>query len=105
VEGAECAYTVFDADGKAHCGIENANRAGATQLQKPISCHLYPVRITAYSEFTAVNYHQWKICSPACELGAALKQPVYQFAKKALIRKFGKDWFNALEKIAAAQSS
>ena len=103
VNGAECAYTVFDAQGKAQCGIENANKAGATKMQKPISCHLYPVRVTEYSEFTAVNYHQWNICSPACTLGAALKQPVYRFTKQALIRKFGKAWYSTLEKIATAK--
>ena len=100
VGGKECVYATFDEHGQAHCGIEQAHRAGATSVQKPISCHLYPVRTQAYSEFTAVNYHQWSICSPACQLGAALKLPVYQFTKKALIRKFGQSWFDELDLIA-----
>ena len=100
VDGKECVYTTFDASGQAHCGIEQAHRAGATTVQKPISCHLYPVRVQKYSEFTAVNYHQWAICSPACALGKALKTHVYQFSKNALIRKFGEVWFEELDLIA-----
>ncbi|NDG45904.1 MAG: DUF3109 family protein [Flavobacteriia bacterium] len=100
VEGAECAYTVFSDSGIASCGIENAFKAGAINFQKPISCHLYPVRIQAYENMVAVNYHNWTICSDACSLGNALKIPVYQFVKTALIRKFGADWYKALETYA-----
>ena len=100
VGGKECAYVVFDAQHTASCGIETAYKSGAVDFQKPISCHLYPVRVRSYSEFSAVNYHQWHICSSACELGASLKVPVYKFAKEALIRKFGKDWYTELEKVA-----
>jgi len=100
VAGRECAYTVFDEEGKAACGIEKAFKAGKINWQKPISCHLYPVRIQSYSKLTAVNYHQWKICSAACMLGNTLKVPVFKFVKKALIRKFGKRWYEKLEKVA-----
>ncbi|MGD2004701.1 MAG: DUF3109 family protein [Flavobacteriaceae bacterium] len=101
VEGKECAYTVFSDSGLAQCGIEKAHKEGAISFQKPISCHLYPVRVTSYSEFVAVNYHQWNICDAACQFGAALKIPIYQFVKSALIRKFGKAWYAQLEKEAA----
>lgn len=100
VEGKECAYAVFDQDGVAACGWENAHRAGAVSTPKPISCHLYPVRITEYTSFTAVNYHRWDICNPACELGKTLGLPVYRFVREALIRKFGTDWYETLEKAA-----
>ncbi len=100
VAGKECAYTHFDPDGSAHCGIERAHKAGAVNLKKPISCHLYPVRVQEYSEFSAVNYHRWPICSDACSLGASLKVPVYQFVKEALIRKFGEDWYQELSLVA-----
>lgn len=100
VGGAECAYTTFDDRGVAHCGIEQAHKAGVIDWQKPISCHLYPVRVQHYSAFTAVNYHRWQICHAACELGAKNKVPVYQFVKQALIRKFGQPWFDALEQTA-----
>jgi len=100
VQGKECAYTHFEPDGSAHCGIERAYKAGSVEVQKPISCHLYPVRVQDYSEFSAVNYHRWPICSDACVLGTSLKVPVYQFVKEALIRKFGTDWYDELTLVA-----
>jgi hypothetical protein len=99
VNGSECAYVVFD--GKiAKCGIEEAYNNGAITWKKPVSCHLYPVRIREYTELTAVNYHIWQICDPACSLGQELKVPVYKFVKEALIRKFGVDWYRQLEEVA-----
>lgn len=100
VNGAECAYVTFTDQGIASCGIEDAYNAGAVDFRKPISCHLYPVRVQEYSEFAAVNYHKWPICNDACTLGAALKVPVYKFVKDALIRKFGAHWYAELEKVA-----
>ncbi|MGB3591767.1 MAG: DUF3109 family protein [Nonlabens sp.] len=100
VNGAECAYATFTDDGKALCGIEAAYRDGATQFYKPISCHLYPVRVQDYTDFKAVNYHKWQICDDACTLGEELGVPVYKFLKEALIRKFGIAWYKELEEIA-----
>ncbi|MEM7187379.1 MAG: DUF3109 family protein [Bacteroidota bacterium] len=100
VDGKECAYVTFTADGIASCGIEDAYNDGAIEFRKPISCHLYPVRVQQYSEFAAVNYHRWPICDDACTLGASLKVPVYRFVKDALIRKFGPHWYAQLEKVA-----
>ncbi len=100
VQGKECAYATQDAKGTWSCGIEEAYNAGAVTFKKPISCHLYPVRIQDYSEFSAVNYHQWPICHAACTLGQELKVPVYRFVKEALERKFGKQWFLELESVA-----
>jgi hypothetical protein len=100
VNGAECAYVTFKEGGIASCGIEDAYNAGDVDFKKPISCHLYPVRVTDYSEFAAVNYHRWPICDTACTLGEQLKVPVYQFVKEALVRKFGQDWFDGLDAIA-----
>jgi hypothetical protein len=101
IDGKDCAYAIFDANNIVKCGIEEAYNQGAIDWKKPISCHLYPIRITEYSEFSAVNYHKWPICDDACTLGAALQVPVYKFVKEALIRKFGKDWYMELEKIAS----
>ncbi|GAK99054.1 hypothetical protein JCM19314_3085 [Nonlabens ulvanivorans] len=99
--GAECAYTTFKEDGTALCGIEAAYRdGGATSFYKPISCHLYPVRIQEYTDFKAVNYHKWQICDDACTLGEELGVPVYKFLKEALVRKFGIAWYEELEEIA-----
>lgn len=101
VHGKECAYVTFTDQGIASCGIEDAFNAGKINFRKPISCHLYPVRIQEYSEFSAVNYHRWSICDPACALGKELQVPIYKFVKNALIRKFGENWYAELEKIAA----
>src|SRR5690606_9997116 len=101
VHGSECAYVIFSEGGIAKCGLEEAYNQGATKWKKPVSCHLYPIRIREYSEFTAVNYHKWEICDPACALGTELQVPIYKFVKDALIRKFGKQWYADLEKVAA----
>ena len=100
IENKECAYTVFDKSGVAQCGIEKAYNQGAIKWNKPISCHLYPIRVNKYPTFTAVNYHEWSVCDSACSLGAELKVPVYKFVKNALVRKFGKKWFKKLSLFA-----
>lgn len=100
VNDAECAYVVFDENGTTLCGIEKAWKEGKTDFRKPVSCHLYPIRVQKYSSFEAVNYHKWKICSAACTLGESLKLPVYKFTKDALIRKYGSEWYGDLEKAA-----
>lgn len=96
VEGKECAYLIFDDNGFSKCGIEKAYEDGKVDYKKPISCHLYPVRVKEYSNFTAVNYHVWDICSDACTLGKELKVNVATFTKDALVRKFGQEWYNEL---------
>lgn len=101
INGKECAYTVFENDGTASCGIEKAYLDGKIDWKKPISCHLYPIRIAKYSSFEALNYDRWSICSDACTLGAELKVPVFRFLKEPLIRKYGSDFYNELEVIAA----
>jgi len=97
VNGAECVFTYTDKDGTCKCAIEKAFREGETDFYKPISCHLYPVRLQKYDEFTAVNYHRWSVCSCARKLGGKLGVPVYQFLKEPLIRRFGHEWFEQLE--------
>jgi hypothetical protein len=100
INGAECAYVIFDKHKTALCAIEKAYSQGDVNWEKPLSCHLYPVRVKDYSEFAAVNYHKWQICDKACSLGKELQVPVYKFVKKALIRKFGVNWYSELEKVA-----
>jgi len=101
INGADCAYVIFDEKKVALCAIEEAYNQGEIQFKKPVSCHLYPVRVQNYSEFAAVNYHKWQICDDACNLGKELKIPLYKFVKQALVRKFGEDWYEDLEKVAA----
>ncbi len=100
INGADCAYVIFDAKKTALCAIEEAYNQGVIDWKKPVSCHLYPVRVKDYTEFSAVNYHKWEICDDACTLGKELQVPVYKFVKQALIRKFGEDWYMELEKVA-----
>ena len=100
INGADCAYVIFDDKKTALCAIEEAYNQGDVSWKKPVSCHLYPVRVKDYSEFSAVNYNHWHICDDACALGKELQVPVYKFIKEALIRKFGEDWYTELEKIA-----
>lgn len=97
VNGAECVFTYTDEKGVCKCAIENAFREGKTNFYKPISCHLYPVRLQKYDEFIAVNYHRWNVCNCARKLGGKLSVPVYQFLKEPLIRKFGEAWYEQLE--------
>jgi len=97
VGGKECAYAVYDQQGILKCGIEQAFLEGKTDFRKPISCHLYPLRITSYEEYDAINYDRLKICSPACSLGAATQTPLYKFLKEPLIRKYGAQWYQRLE--------
>ena len=103
LEDGACVYMTYDDNGIAQCGIEQAYKAGKTDYRKPISCHLYPVRVREHPEsgFTALNYDQWDICSAACSLGKALQMPVYRFVKEGLVRKFGAAFYEELE--AAAQ--
>ncbi|WP_093671816.1 DUF3109 family protein [Tenacibaculum sp. MAR_2009_124] len=100
INDAECAYVTFDKKGTALCGIEEAYNQNIIDWKKPISCHLYPVRVQDYSEFSAVNYHQWEICDDACSLGKELQVPVYKFLKEALTRRFGENWYEELTKVA-----
>lgn len=100
LDGADCVYVIYDDKNVALCAIEEAYNQGIISWKKPISCHLYPIRVTDYTEFSAVNYHKWEICDDACTLGKELQVPIYKFVKQALIRKFGEDWYLELEKIA-----
>lgn len=99
MDDGACVFVVRD-NGILSCGIEKAFKEGKTDFHKPISCHLYPVRIKKYKEFSSVNYDRWSICSPACTLGNELEVPLYLFVEEALVRRFGKEWMNALKATA-----
>ena len=93
----ECAYAIYDERKILKCGIEQAYLDGKISFQKPISCHLYPIRITKYEQYDALNYDRWHICSPACNHGRALGVPIYKFLKGPLTRKYGEAWYQELE--------
>ena len=92
---------VINEKGVHKCGIEKAHEDGKTDFKKPISCHLYPIRISEVGEYKALNYHKWDICSAACKLGKSLEVPIYMFVQEPLERRFGKQWFSELEEIVA----
>ncbi|MFM1744916.1 MAG: hypothetical protein RLZZ630_853 [Bacteroidota bacterium] len=95
----ECVYTVFE-NGVAACAFEKAHAEGIIPFRKPISCHLYPVRIEKMKHYEAVNVHRWSVCAPACSLGEKLKVPMYVFLKEALVRKYGTEWYDELAEVA-----
>ena len=99
VKNGPCAYAYFE-NNSAKCAFEKAFLKGEIKFKKPISCHLYPIRIKKISDFDAVNFHEWDICKKACTCGEHLNVRVYRFLKDPLIRKYGKDWYNELELVA-----
>jgi hypothetical protein len=99
----ECAYAIYDENLTLKCGIEQAYLDGKTNWKKPISCHLYPIRITKYDGFEALNYDKWQICNAACSFGSDLGVRVYQFLKEPLIRKYGPAWYRELEELIAEE--
>ena len=96
INDRECAYAIYDEKGILKCGIEQAYLDKKISFKKPISCHLYPIRITKYDDYEALNYDQWSICSPACSFGKELRIPLYIFLKDALLRKYGEKWYAEL---------
>ncbi|MCM1337615.1 MAG: DUF3109 family protein [Candidatus Amulumruptor caecigallinarius] len=96
IDGRNCVFTCYAPGGKCICALEKAFREGRTDFRKPISCYLYPLRITEYPTFTAVNYHRWKICRPAEKLGRKLGLRLYQFLKEPLTERFGQEWYDEL---------
>jgi hypothetical protein len=101
-----CAYGFRDGKGVIKCGIEQAWMEGKTDWKKPISCHLYPAKISHTKEHELINYEpRDPMCSPACNLGKREKVPAFVFLKEALTRKFGKDFYAALEQAAQRQSA
>lgn len=93
--GKECVYAVFE-NGIARCAIEKAWSEGAVPFRKPVSCHLYPVRVKEYEGFTAVNYDRWPVCKPAIANGEKQGVPVFAFCKEGLLRRFGSGFYREL---------
>lgn len=98
-ENGSCVFMTFDDNGVAKCGIEKTFESGEIDFKKPLSCHLYPIRINVNepASFEAWNYDLWEVCSPACELGKKESVPVYKFLKDAIIRYKGEEFYEELE--------
>jgi hypothetical protein len=101
VNNRQCAYSFTDENGILKCAIEKTFFEGKTSFRKPISCHLFPIRITEHKHIDAINYQELKICKPGKICGVASKTPLYKFLKEPLIRKYGEGWYKEVE-IAAA---
>ena len=101
VDGKDCVFTCYDENGHCLCALEKAYRKGEISFYKPISCHLYPIRVACYKGFRALNYNRWQVCQAAVLLGQKTNLHVYQFLKEPLIRKFGEDWYAQLENAVA----
>jgi hypothetical protein len=100
IEGKMCVYGFRDENGIIKCGFEQAYRDKKIEWKKPISCHLYPIKIKRTGEHDLVNYEpREKLCNPGCVLGEQLKVPTYVFLKEALIRKYGETFYHTLEQI------
>jgi hypothetical protein len=98
IDGGMCAYGFRDENGVIKCAFEQAYYDGKTSWKKPISCHLFPIRIKVGKEYDLVNYEpRESLCNAACKLGKKLKVPVYQFLKEAIIRKYGEDYYQQLD--------
>ena len=94
IAGRACVYTTISPKGNLQCGIEQAYNEGKISWKKPISCHLYPIRVKELIDFTALNYHKWEICNSALSCGIARKTTILEFCKDALVRQFGKEWYD-----------
>lgn len=97
INDSQCAYS-FEENGITFCAVERAFREGKTGFKKPISCHLYPIRLINFSNGSVgLNYHRWSVCSSAVECGKKLNMPVYMALKEPLVRRFGEEFFDALQ--------
>ena len=100
VGGRDCVFAIKDEKGHTLCSIERAYRDGRISVEKPLSCALYPIRLSDIGGVTALNYHRWSICKSGCAKGKSLGIPLYKFLKAPLIRAFGKEWYAECELVA-----
>lgn len=96
----DCVFCTYDKKGICLCALEIGYNKGKCMFKKPVSCHLYPIRLTEYPTFTAVNYDKRKICKGAVKLGKEKGIRVYQFLEGPLVRHFGKEWYEELKLVA-----
>jgi hypothetical protein len=98
-----CVYGIRDRQGIIKCAFEQAYYDGKTKWKKPVSCHLYPIIASKgrHNNYDMMNYEpRPKLCSPACSLGKKLQVPTYEFLKEAVIRKYGEEFYQALDAVA-----
>ena len=97
VNGKDCVFTCHDGNGCCHCATEKAFHDGKVSFMKPVSCHLYPIRVKKLGEYWGLNYDRWEVCGAARIKGQREHIPVYRYLKEPLVRRFGKEWYDELE--------
>jgi hypothetical protein len=97
----ECVYTFVNEKGITLCAIEKAYFEKNTEFRKPVSCHLFPIRITEYKRFDGVNYEKLKICKSGRTCGKSNDLPLWKYLREPLIRKYGEEWYSELGLVAA----
>ena len=97
VNGKDCVFTCYDENGCCCCAIEKAYREGKVSFIKPVSCHLYPIRVKKIGQYWGLNYDRWDVCKAAVIKGHREHIPVYKCLKEPLIRRFGQEWYDELE--------
>ncbi len=105
VNGEECAFVYFHENGTALCAIEKAYLEGKCDFWKPISCHLYPIRLVEKDGFTHVLYHEWSVCVPAKRKGEHEGIPLWKFLKAPMIRRFGEEWYNKFSQLVVSKTA
>jgi len=93
VNDKDCIFARTDHSGWCYCLIERLHNEA---FKKPVSCHLYPIRLTKVGNLTGLEYHRWDICHSSRQLGHKLHMPLYKFLKEPLVRRFGQDWYDEL---------
>jgi hypothetical protein len=91
IDDRDCVFVYYD-DGIARCSIEKAYFDGVGKFRKPVSCHLFPVRVTPGAR-GRVRYERIPECEPGRRQGRNAKMPLHVFLKEALVRKFGDRWY------------
>ena len=100
VNGKDCVFCMKKGN-CTYCAIEKAWREGRTSFMKPVSCHLYPIRVSQFGQYAALNYNRWDICKAAVLKGEKEGIPVWRFLREPLIRRFGQEWYEELELVAS----
>lgn len=97
VNGKDCVFTCYGDDGCCYCAIEKAYRNGLCKFKKPVSCHLYPIRVKRIGDYYGLNYDRWDVCRAAVLKGRKDGIPIYKYLKEPLVRRFGQEWYDELE--------
>jgi hypothetical protein len=104
IDDADCVFVYYERGSDiAKCAIEQAYNDGKTSFRKPISCHLFPVRVADFSG-TYLYYEEFDECKPAIAHGEANNANIYDCVKDALVRSYGDEWFGKLQELAKRES-